>query len=271
MPSHTIVRIIGALIAASVVGALVTAGVYSIHRLHDVRVQRATPAANLVVPQSEELPENISHLNIIAAADVTVRPVGDDELATIKQFAKDRHEVVPWQITTDSSGQTTVTAECATADRLLDRCPQEILAVVPAQVAVTVQNSFGNVTVADLSGAVKVISDAGQVALARNAGAVTAQLSAGEIDVTTGVTAGPVQVEVDFGQLRYNGVAGVSPAVSLAVKTGDLQVVLGADQEIDIQATSRVGDVRNTFGTSPNAANQLTAEVSIGEVSISAP
>jgi uncharacterized membrane protein len=178
--------------------------------------------------------------------DVTVRQVLAGEQPRIVRTSHWSFDEPRSQVS-QRAGRATVTTDCPPYVGLTS-CSVDVLAVLPAGVAVQVRTTTGDVSLRRLDGEVTVDSTTGDV----NA----RQLAADQVSVQTGV--GDVSLAFDAAPTSVTARAG----------TGDVQVAVPTGQTYAVTARSSVGDRTVTVPTADSATHSITATSSLGDVSV---
>lgn len=232
-PTRTVVRTIGIVVALVIVLAI-AASLIS-------RSLRSTDTGG------EDLPGSLTTLSVQSGVgDVSIRAAAPGESASVAWTS--RHGLVDPTVTVQVTGETA---------RMVSDCPSFWFAdcsvdwelVVPAEVAVTIDTSVGDVSMTDLTGTVEVTS---------NVGSVSGTDLGGE----------HVQVRSDVGDVTLDLV--VAPrAVTVGSDTGDVTITVPDDGTgYHVTTDTSIGDVRNTIGSDATQTRRINVSSSVGDITL---
>lgn len=211
------------------------------------------------------------------------------------------HRVVHYTGNTKPGPSTTVASGVLTLNGCGNNCAADYTVTLPAKAKIDGSTSSGDITVS-AANSVDVQADSGGISLAGVSGQITATASSGDVTVTG--AGADVQAHTDSGNVALHGVAGSATVQTISGRvvadgltgagttvhdsSGDISVSANTAQNIDlhdtsgdvtvtvpngsyrVNATTESGDRNVGVGDDPNARFSIIAQLTSGDVRISA-
>lgn len=146
-----------------------------------------------------------------------------------------------------------------------DNCAIDYDVKVPADVAVEVETTSGDINVSGTTGVVKLTATSGDADLTNTSGPVSVRLTSGDL-TTDNLSSTAVDAEITSGDARLN--FDIAPlTVGVRVTSGDISILVPqADYRVDVDTNS--GDRKVSIPNVAGAQRSITASSTSGDVAV---